>query len=146
MNDFDVSGTTHFANVDLDIISRNNLEPLAAALGKRVVVLYVGGEQRLYEAHFELRESYKANRDADVLIRRFVELIRKLPRHARQLWNDARSREFNIGIECGMVPHSHELRVGATTLKAVAAVGGSIVITTYAPDTAPKQGLRYEEK
>jgi hypothetical protein len=32
---------THFANVDLDINSRSNLEPLVAAMGKTVSVLYV---------------------------------------------------------------------------------------------------------
>ena len=146
MNGFDVSEQTHLANVDLDVTSRRPLGPLAAAFGQRVVILYVGGERRHYAAHFELRESYKPSRNADALIRRFVELIRKLPDDARQLWDNARSREFNIGIECGMVPHSHEMRLRSTTLEAVATVGGSIVITTYAPDVTPKAGVESRSK
>jgi hypothetical protein len=132
---FDISGETHFMNVDLDVFSSRPLDPLAAAFGKRVIVLYVGGERRRYRAHFEVRESFKRNADADKFVRRFVELIRGLPPGARRLWNGASKRDFNIGIQSASKPHSHELRLAADTLKQVAAVGGSIVVTTYAPET-----------
>src|SRR6266480_30792 len=41
-------------NVDLDVIAKRSLEPLVAAFGKRVDVLYVGRRGRKYSAHFEV--------------------------------------------------------------------------------------------
>ena len=131
MAGFDLEEETHFMNVDLDVLSRSPLEPLADAFGKAVVVLYVGREGRLYGAHFELADSYKKH--ADALIQEFVVLIRKLPPRARTLWTGAKSRDFNVGIQSAMKPHCHELRLGAQTLEAVARVRGSLLVTTYAP-------------
>lgn|ERR1035437_1850148 len=71
----------HFMNVDLDIHSRSNLEPLVATLGKNVHVLYVGRVRRHYEAHLEL---YRITQTADSTIRGFCALIRKLSKGERK--------------------------------------------------------------
>jgi hypothetical protein len=63
----------------------------------------------------------------------FVGLVRRLPPSVRRLWNDAKSRDFNVGIQSALKPHCHELRLTAATLEAVAGVCGSVVITTDAP-------------
>jgi|HubBroStandDraft_1064217.scaffolds.fasta_scaffold373939_2 hypothetical protein len=42
------SPATEFLNVDLDIYSRFDLQPLVKALGKKVIILYVGRERRKY--------------------------------------------------------------------------------------------------
>lgn len=131
MASFDLTGTTHFLNVDLDVTSRSRLEPLAAAFGDAVSVLYVGGTARLFQAHFEIADSFE--KDADAVINELVVLVRKLPSSARGLWNGAKSRDFNIGIQSAAHPHSHELRLNPDTLAAVARVNGCVVITTYAP-------------
>jgi hypothetical protein len=34
--------STHFLNVDLDIYSKADLQPLVSALAKKIMVLYVG--------------------------------------------------------------------------------------------------------
>jgi hypothetical protein len=128
---FDMTDKIHFMNVDLDVFSRSPLEPLAAAFGNRVAVLYVGREGALFGGHFELADSYK--KDADGLVRGFVDLVLALPPRARKLWNGAKSRDFNIGIQSALKPRCHELRLSAETLEAVARVRGSVVITTYAP-------------
>ena len=131
MTNFDVSDKIHFMNVDLDVLSRSRLEPLAKAFGRAVSVLYVGRQGRLYGAHFELVDSYR--KDADTLMRAFVDLIRGLPPSVRQLWDGAKSRDFNVGIQSALKPHCHEMRLSVETLDAVCRVGGSVVITTYAP-------------
>jgi hypothetical protein len=128
---FDLSDKIHFMNVDLDVLSRSRLEPLAEAFGRAVRVLHVGREGRLYGAHFELADSY--GKDADTLMQEFVDLIRRLPPSVRQLWNGATSRDFNLGIQSALKPHCHEMRLSVETLDAVSRVGGSVVITTYAP-------------
>lgn len=131
MAGFDLTDKIHFMNVDLDVLSRSSLEPLATAFGSAVEVLYVGGQRRLFEAHFELADSFE--NDADRLMLEFVALVRRLPPSVRRLWNGAKSRDFNIGIQSALKPHCHELRLTAQTLEAVAGVRGSVVITTYAP-------------
>ena len=131
MGGFDLTDDIHFMNVDLDVLSRSPLDRLATAFGRAVSVLYVGGEGNLFEAHFELADS--SARDADALMKGFVALVRGLPPGVRKLWNDAKSRDFNVGIQSALKPHCHEVRLTAETLKAVAAVRGSVVITTYAP-------------
>ncbi|HEY7476085.1 MAG TPA: hypothetical protein VH679_13795 [Vicinamibacterales bacterium] len=124
---------TTFLNVDLDIWSRQPLDPLVAAFGRRVVVLYCGKEGRRYGAHLELPPRGASKQRADRLIRGFAGLVRALPARARALWNQARVRDFNIGIQAAAAPHSYELPVDAKTLRAAAGVNARIVVTVYAP-------------
>jgi hypothetical protein len=136
---FDLTGTIFFMNVDLDVFSRTSLDPLATAFGEVVRVLYVGGEGRSFEAHFEIADSFE--KDADTLMLEFVALVRGLPPSVRKVWNGATSRDFNVGIQSAIQPRAHELRLQADTLEAVARVGGSILITTYppVPDMSPRR-------
>jgi len=60
---------THFLNVDLDIFSRCDLQPLVTALGRKVFVLWTGRIGRTRCAHLELAGITKA---ADATIRAFV--------------------------------------------------------------------------
>ena len=124
---------TRYANVDLDVYAEVPLDGFVQALGDLVVVLYVGGRRRKYEAHIELASSHSAM-SADDTIVGLIRLIRALPRVHRQIWDSARRREFNIGIEAGLDPHAYELPLQARTLKAIAGVQGTLVITVYAPD------------
>lgn len=121
---------TCFLNVDLDILATVSLEPLVAALGQRVFVHYVGREGRRFGAHVS-RSSY--GQTADKLTRELCGLIRRLPRGPRRLWDNALSREFNVGVQAGLRPHSHEVRISENTLSLVAGLRGSVVLTTYAP-------------
>jgi hypothetical protein len=131
---------TKFLNVDLDIVSRVPLQPLVAALGKAVVVHYVGREGRRHTAHVALSSW---NRTADGLIRDLIRRVDRLPRPARRLWDAATSREFNIGIQADATPFSHEVRLGAETVRQMAEVGARLGVTTYAPEApAPKASRR----
>ncbi len=123
--------TTHFLNVDLDIYSRSNLQPLVTALGKKVIVLHTGRDRRTFCAHLELA---RVTRNADSTIPGFCSLIQALPRTARNLWNSARMRDFNIGVQAGTQPFSHEIALAAETVKAASEVSARIVFTVYAPE------------
>ena len=123
--------TPHFLNVDLDIYSRSDLQPLVTALGKKVYELYVGRDRRTYSAHLELT---KITKNADAAILAFCALIRLLPRAERRVWNSARVRELNIGIQAALQPHSYVTLVSAQAVKAAAEIGARIGFTVYAPD------------
>ena len=122
---------THFLNVDLDIYSRLSLQPLVSALGKKVFVLHAGREKRTYCAHLELT---RITKNADATIRAFCALIESLPTAERELWNMAKVRDFNIGVQAEARPHSHETALAVETVKAASEVGARIVFTVYAPE------------
>lgn len=124
---------TRYANVDLDILSRVPLDGLINAMRDDVLVLYVGGEGRSYEAHVELASSY-SSMTADRAIVGLTRLIQRLPPHHRKVWDRARSREFNLGIEAGLEQRAFELRLKKSTLEAITGVKGTLVVTVYAPD------------
>ena len=130
-------GETSFLNVDLDIWSRRPLEPLVEALGKKILVHHVGKEGRRQGAHLSLS---RCGQSADARTRALARLVEKLPKAARKLWDDATAREFNVGIQAGLTPFSHEIRLSAETLEMVARLGGSVVVTTYAPYTPANGG------
>ena len=98
------------------------------ALGKRVIVLHAGREGRGYGVHLELAGQ---SPNADLLVRRFVKLVEALPPAARRLWNGARRREFNVGVQAAGTPHAFQLRLERPTIQAVARVNGRIGLTVY---------------
>ncbi len=127
---------THFLNVDLDIYSTSNLEPLVAALGEQVYVLYSGRQRRTYEAHLELAGWPKS---ADAAIHRFSALIDKLPKGPRKLWDTARTRDFSIGVQAAMQPSSYDMPLARETVEAASELKARIVLTVYAPEVFKKR-------
>jgi hypothetical protein len=127
--------TTHFLNVDLDIYSKADLQPLVAALGKKVMVLYVGRIKQTHSAHLELT---KITKSADTTIRGFCSLIETLPRMERDLWNAAKVRDFNIGVQAGTEPLSTEFALATETLRAAHKLGARIIFTIYAAERGRK--------
>ena len=132
---------THFLNVDLDLYSRSNLEPLVAAMGTKVNVLYMGRHKRTYRAHLELAGS-GLDDSPDSTIRSFCALIAALPRQAARLWKAAKSRDFNIGVQAAMQPRSYEMPLAAEIVKAASKVNARIVLTVYAPADGIRGALK----
>lgn len=126
--------TTHFLNVDLDIYSKHDLQPLVERLGRKVVALYVGRERGKYSAHLEVAKNTKT---ADSTIRAFCALIEALPKPERSLWNTATVRSFSVGIQAGTQPYSCDFAIQPRTVRAISDAGSQIVLTIYAPETAP---------
>jgi hypothetical protein len=133
--------STRFLNVDLDICSKSDLQPLIAALGKKVVVLHAGREKRTYCAHLELA---RRTNDADATIRLFCALIGSLKGTERTLWNTAKVRDFNIGVQAAARPFSYDIALANDTVKSAAAVGARIVFTVYAPEKHPRPSAKLE--
>jgi hypothetical protein len=124
------SAETTFLNVDLDVWSRAPLDGLVTAFGKKVVVLSVRKERQQHGAHLELGVS---SGNADRTIRRFVNLVNRLPRSPRKIWDAARVRQFNVGVQAGTSPPAYEFGLRPATVEAVARIGAHITFTIYAP-------------
>jgi hypothetical protein len=132
-----------FLNVDVDVFSRTPLDPLTAALGKQILVNYVGREGRRYSAHFSLYDP----RSADVAIRRLARLIMKLPTPARRLWDQASKRVFNVGFQSGLRPHSFESEISSAAVEAAVRLRASIAVTIYAVHgTSPKRATQRSKR
>ena len=129
----DRQSITHFLNVDLDIYSRSDLQPLVSALGKKVIVLHAGRDKRTFSAHLELARNA---RNADAAISAFCVLIESLGPRERALWNASKIRDFSIGVQAGDHPRACEFALAAATLKAAAKLGARVSFVVYAPENS----------
>ena len=121
------SDLPYFLNVDLVIYSKADLQPLVAAMGKRVIVLYLGREHRAYKACLEISGMSK---NPESTIRTFCKLIRGLPPSARKLWFGAKSRMFDVGIDS--VPKgTYWFEISQETVAEVAKLNALIAVTVY---------------
>jgi hypothetical protein len=71
-----------------------------------------------------------------------LDLIEALEPPARQAWDNADQRAFNIGINAGAEPYSSIYAVKPQTLKRLAAISGMLEVTAYAPQRPRRVGSR----
>jgi hypothetical protein len=127
-----VPDPTLFLNVDLDIHSTGDLQPLVSALGDKVIDLFVGRVNRHYEAHLELAASRRKQTPTWVIIE-LCKLIEALPPAKRKLWNAAKIRSFDIGIDTPGRNRYFWSAVTPDAIRAAARVDAQIAITVYGP-------------
>jgi hypothetical protein len=128
---------TLFLNVDLDIVSKSDLQPLVDAMGKDVFVLYVGRVRRHYEAHLEWNgshmppNSYQSSPES--LILKFCKLVQRLNPDVRALWDSAKTRSFDAGISAPKRGNYYWTAIGSEAIRTAAEVGAQVGITVYGP-------------
>jgi hypothetical protein len=133
---------TCFLNVDLNVLSRRRLDPLATALERRgVFVHYVGPERSRHGAHFSLTGIAGVS-SADTLTRTLARHITALRPAVRALWDNAVPRTIDIGIQAGVRPPSYEVCIASQTIVLVAALGARVVMTTYSAGVLPQGPIR----
>lgn len=130
------SGIAQFLNVDLDIYSRQDLQPMVDRLGRKVMVLYAGRERRRFSAHLEVA---RVTRTADSTIRAFCTMVGALPRAERELWDRATVRSFSVGVQAGTAAGCTDFAIGAETIQSVSELGAEIVFTVYSAERAPRR-------
>ena len=125
-----MSARTHFLNVDLDLVSDQDLRPLAEALEAcGAYRLRLGRDAAgRHVASFELDTP---GRTLDRTLRRFVRVIRLLPPEARAVWDGATERVFNAGFEVGPRPRAWATGVAPHTLQRLAGIGAGLALTLY---------------
>ena len=125
------SQPTEFLNVDIDLNSIEDPEPLVRGLGSRVFPDQLGKFRRQHWVRFMLARQPLSPEDA---ILGFAKLVSKLPANAKRIWNNATHKEFDIGIQSGFQPKPAEWVLEPTVIKAVARLGAQIRITVYSPE------------
>jgi hypothetical protein len=106
---------------------------LSRALSDRLWIQSVSALRR------PAREPLRCSLRADALIVDLVRLVKSLPRAARVVWNQAYRRDFNVGIQAGLKPHSYELSLKPETLKLVSSVNARVVVTIYAAEVPRRE-------
>jgi hypothetical protein len=124
-----VQQQTEFLNVDLDIYSARNLTPLVEAFGDKIMLLHLGRHKRTWETHLEL--SKHPIKSPNSVIRDFFKLVRALPPDAKLIWDSAKIRQFNIGIQAGIDQPNFWSVIEAETVKSAAELCASLAITIY---------------
>lgn len=128
---------THFLNVDLDIAgAAGELRVLADALDRTLFVLHRDTRGRTLTAHYESRRQHTT---PDAALRAIAKVLEALSPEARGAWHAAKVRDFNVGLQAGRQPHASEYAITPATAGRVAALGGRLVITVYAPFPRPRR-------
>lgn len=122
----------HFLNVDLEIRSYRDLQPIVKDFGNDVRTLYCGEACGHYLATFEAKDE-GATADADSMIAHFCLLVQSLEQDAKELWDSAFTKVFDIGYTSGSEPRSYSSELRSETIEQVASVGAALRITIYPP-------------
>jgi hypothetical protein len=85
----------------------------------------------MYKAQLELATGNPKSPEA--AIRRYCALIRELPPETRKLWDSAKSREFDVGIEAPGPMQYYWFSVAPKVIKAASEINAIITVTIYGP-------------
>ena len=125
-------GEIRFLNVDLEIESAENLQPVIDDLGENVSVLHHGDNGSGFNfVSFEVKPS--GERDVDGIILSFCLFIENFSNETKAIWDKCHSKRFDAGFQSGEFPRSYKTEIRADTVERVAKIGASIAITVY-PD------------
>ena len=129
-----------YLNTDLDIESKSDLSRIVEEFGEDVITLHHGERRGYQHASFEISIAYD-NTDADGVINSFCRLVEQMPKEVREIWDGCVSRVFDIGYESGSSPQNFRSEIRASTIKRVAEIGASVVVTIYpeSGDFAPPE-------
>lgn len=125
-----MSGQTHYLNTDLDLISSDDLTPLAAVFKSQgVFVLHLNRDENgLWHATLEV---LGASSEPEAHIAAMVLVVESLADHHRSLWLSCTLREFNIGYDCGIEPWAFNQGLSSGLLGRMASIGASLRFTLY---------------
>lgn len=114
---------TRFLNVDLDIRAGTDLDEILAAMPS-VLVLHSDATN----ASVELGHSPESVEEA---VLGFAEIIRAMPRRARDAWRKCEHRVLNAGIQAGTGPYEAYFALSNDAVSALAKTGAGLTLTIY---------------
>jgi hypothetical protein len=127
-----------YLNVDLEIRSRSNLRPLVDALRRRLFVLHAGRVRGVFFASFEVGG---VTLPPDAAIGRLARALSDLPPSLRRLWEGARDRVFDIGLEKTTGRGRFPLALRQETVKTIARLDARVALTLYSHVSGQRRKL-----
>jgi hypothetical protein len=129
----------NYITLDVDLVSSEDLSPLASYLEKETFVL---GNQQMeglsylsFEPIFISRELNTPENSANLIFG----VLKNLPTELGNLWERASSKTFNFGFESGVTPLPYMAELKPGTLRKIADLGASIAVTIYQHDSLPSE-------
>lgn len=127
-----LDGTIHYLNTDLELESDTDHMVLVRELLERAFFdLYAGEIEDGWRATLEIG-AY--TRKPERAIRKMLDVISSISDESRSVWEACRTREFDIGYECGEAPKGWSCfrqPLSPDLLARIAAVGAGLRITIY---------------
>jgi len=143
----------HFINVDLELASSENVQPLVKELGENISAYYCSDIDEIANLALDLREIkgvdfYNTYNDeneiigsVDIYISEFCNLLENLSEESRRIWKGCHRKEVDIGFQAGNTPKSFQTQIRTETIKRCGELGATILITVY-----PNFNFEYRRK
>jgi hypothetical protein len=126
-----------YLNTDLDLVSGEDLSPLAQHFGSAgLSVLHCGQDpstgqfRACVEAGGELASPEES-------IEAILPVIESMPEEHRSAWRSCETREFNMGFESGPGPQAWAGRLSAGLVERIAASGAGVGMTIHPATPIP---------
>lgn len=120
-----------YLNTDLCLVSAENLTPLTdelTARGVRPLGDVPSESSGCWYANLEIGECLDTPENTICVM---LDALEAIGADAKQLWAACSKREFNIGYDCGDEPWAFNNELCSATVKRIASLNASIVITIY---------------
>ncbi len=119
-----------YINTDLDLEAAFDLKPLTDAL--EALGVFPLHNPQLYKGVWSVTlETEPEYDDPEENILAMLGAIDALEEHTLALWNRCKLRTFDIGYQCGGIPHCFRNELSADTLLRIAQAGARLRVTMY---------------
>jgi hypothetical protein len=120
-----------FLNLDLDLVSEKNLEPLAVHLDTHASLLHSGEYEGLFRLTAEPAIGGHPGVSAEACTEELLNTIESLPEHLHALFNGSSVRIFDYGFESGSGSKPCIAELPASQLTRMSKLGIGIRVTIY---------------
>ena len=120
----------HFLNIDLDIESGIDISPIVELWSDRISVHRLECLNDIWYGSFETWEG-----EENTIIDIYHDLVCSLTPDLRNIWDQARKRDFDFGYEGGDTPRSFHSRLTTESIAKLTEIKGSVTITIYPAST-----------
>ena len=128
-----------FINLDLELLSSEDLTPLEVHFGRRIFLLHCAEGENGFLLVAEPVIAGNLSTDPLLCTDYMLTLVESLPPGLRGLWDRCRVRRFSYGFEGGIEGKSFSAAIDAPRLGRIAAVGAEIEMVMYA--YSPSSGV-----
>jgi hypothetical protein len=135
------TSSANFITLDVDLISSEDLSPLASHLDKATFILRHQQVEGLFYFSFEPSFLSRDLNTPDNSANLILDLLQDLPAELNHLWTRASSKAFNFGFESGITAPPHISELKPETLIKIADLGARIAITIYQHDSSPPENI-----
>ena len=126
-----LSSPAEFLNLDLELTSIVDLNPLVAHFGNNVFVLINEENENGYFLCLEPIIEGTLSDNIENCINHFIQLVSELPNELIEIWNSCTLRVFDFGFDGGLEELPLHTTITAESLNKIVHINAEIRITIY---------------